>query len=177
MSDTTSPSDSNDRCTRGRRRRLGFLGVAALIGAGLFAATAMASGPGAGFGPPWAHGPCAGDVTVEGVEKRMNKFADFVLDDIDATDAQRAEIEALISATAPEVVTHRTEGLALRDAFVEQLSAETVDAEALGELRAEAMVLVERGSNGHLDTLLAVSEILDAEQRQQLVENWQDWHR
>lgn len=170
----TSPEDgcSGRRGRRGRRRGL----FAGLILGGLLVtgASAIAAGPG-GFGH---HGACGdGELTVEAVEARMGRAADRMLDEVDATDAQRAEVDALIVQTAPEVVAHRKEGQVLRDALMTELARDQVDPARVEQLRQDGLALVEDGSAEHLDTLLALADILDGDQRQALIALAQDWHR
>ena len=177
MSDTPTPTTDKTcaRKARGGKRRGFVTGLFAggLVVTGVLGATAIASGPG-GFA---AHGPCGGDMTVEAVEARMSRAADFMLDEVDATDAQRAQVDALIVATAPEVVTHRLEGQALREALLDELAQDQVDEAAVQRLRNQGLALIDDGSAEHLDTLLSLADILEADQRQELIALADDWHR
>ncbi len=168
-------TDMSDTPNTSRKNRKGF--YTGLFAGGLLTIGALGTAAVAATGGPagW-HGPCGGEITVEAVEARMQRGAGFLLDEVDATDAQRDAVDQLIADTAPELVEHRLEGQALRNALLDELAQETVDPDAIAQLRTDGLQLIDDGSAAHLDSLLALSAILDPDQRQELVDLANDWH-
>jgi len=169
---TPADSPSSDPKSSRRRRRglIGFFALAGLAGALLVVPVAMAGARGFtnhGFGH------CArGDapLTETSVRERMAFGAARVLGHLDATDEQRAEVDAILDELAPQVVLRRAEGAELHSELQAVLAAEEIDADALEALRVEFLVHVDETSAGALGVLVELADVLTAEQRATMID-------
>ena len=130
----------------------------------------------------WAHAGWGGrchhskHFSTEDVRETAGFFAGRVLGKIDATDDQRASVDALLDEMVPQWVAMRGEKQALAHKVHETLSAEVVDPEALEQLRRKAMRMAEDASNRMVHALTELSTTLSPDQRRQLLERWKSRH-
>jgi Spy/CpxP family protein refolding chaperone len=165
-------TQSTTHRTRSRLRRfLIFGGIPALAAVGLFLAPrAMAFGP-------FHHGRHGLHARSEGeVREHMQRRVDFVLDHLDASDAQRSQIQATLDQAAPRMFALHTEGHALREELKNVLSADVIDHEKLDKLRADLDALADRATELGMDTLISVAEALTPAQRKQVAEHFARMH-
>ena len=134
---------------------------------------AIAGGFGGGFGghcgPPRAE-------TAEEAREHADRMAERALDRIDATDAQRAQVDALLDTTVPKMFAIHEDGAALREEGRALFTADKVDAAAVEALRAEAMTLADEGSRLMASTAVSLANILTVEQRQDIAEDLERFH-
>lgn len=110
------------------------------------------------------------------LRSRMTSRLDFVLDRLDATDAQRTEIQAIVGKSAPEMFTIAQEGRKLRAEVKESLAATTIDKARLERAHQDLDALSNRATDLGSRTLLAVAEALTPEQRKQVSEHLARMH-
>jgi periplasmic protein CpxP/Spy len=148
---------------RSRRRRwLLFAAPVALIG-GTLATSAYAFGPG-------RHG-WGGD--PERMEKMVDRRVDRMLDGIDATDDQKARVKGTIARLRPQLRALRADKQKLHEAGAKALSADRVDPNEIERLRRETLKLAERGSTLVSGALVEIAQVLNPEQRRELLEHFQ----
>ncbi|HPG26442.1 MAG TPA: Spy/CpxP family protein refolding chaperone [Myxococcota bacterium] len=103
---------------------------------------------------------------------RMHRHAehvlDHVLDDVDATDAQRTSIRDIVLGTVDELGARRAEHVDPREALRGLLVAETIDREALEQLRLEHVARADEASRLVTQRLADALEVLTPEQRRAL---------
>ena len=112
--------------------------------------------------------------------ERMGKFADKrmhrMLKSVDATDAQKEKVSAIVKASleqgAPLAEKMRDNHLQMR----KLMSAATIDKAAIESMRAEQITLMDEASKRMTSTMLAVAEVLTPGQRAKLAEKM-DKHR
>jgi protein CpxP len=140
---------------------------------GLFATAlpvaALAGGFGGHFGPPRAE-------TAEEARDHADRMAERALDRVDATDAQRAQVDAVLDTAVPKMFAIHEDGAALREQGRDLFTAPTIDRAAVESLRAEAMTLADEGSRLMADTAVQIATILTPEQRQDLGAAMDKWH-
>ncbi len=181
--DPAPQADPECGAGRGKRRRRFFVFSAfAALGALLIAIPAALAGPfGARGGPGCGHHRGSHAKTPEQVREHMDFGADKVLSRIDGTDAQRAEVGALLDKLAPEVFALKTEADTLKDAFHAAIaSGQELDPAELERLRVEGLKLADKASKRALDALLDFQEVLTPEQRAELIgdlQRLQRWQR
>lgn len=170
MSETTTPESNESTESKGRcghrahgmhrRRRWRFWALLAMIGAGaVFIPRAFAHG---GWG-----GHCGrGEVSQEDVQEHLGWATDRLLDEADATDAQRATIHKIADEAAPEIYGFKTEAHELGGSFHDALA--DADRESMEALRQDGLELVDRASARGVDWLARVAETLSPEQREKL---------
>lgn len=176
MSEHTSNEQGSEverRRGLGRRMRLGIGALAlvltgALLGViGTVATGASAHGWRAHHGHGWHH---KGAATVEDAKARVERFAGFALDEVDATPEQREQVNDIMQGLVEKLYPLREQHRTNRSAFIEALAAETVDRDALDALREAELGLAETASEELVETIAQLSEILDATQRAELTQ-------
>ena len=157
-----------------RRGLLLTAALMALLTAGAFLTTMGPTEARAGFGR-WGHGH---GHDPEQVRERVSFVAGWVLARVDATEEQEAAIQGILGETVEDLMGIRESfgGESLRDETVAQLTAETVDREALERLRQEKLRVVEAASARLVTALADIAEVLDRAQRQELADLVQRFH-
>ncbi len=104
-------------------------------------------------------------------------ITDRALDRIDATEEQRERIVAIVDATVAGVERAHEAHEDLRDALVEQLTADSVDRSALEKLRTEKLAGLDGTSERVVVALADIADLLTPEQRMKLAKTVSHWHR
>jgi protein CpxP len=133
------------------------LGVA-LAAAGTVALTAAAR-PG-----PGGHGMHGGP----GMGWFGGKHLGRLLDSVDATPEQRAQIKQITQAAMTDLKTQRESGTSLREQGMALFAAPTVDANAVEALRQKMLQQHDQSSRRMSQAMLDVSRVLTPEQRAKL---------
>ena len=150
-----------------RRIALFALPVLGLVLVGGAVATAAARG-----GPPMMF--CHGDRDDHRAHAEF--MVDRMLNKVDATDEQKDQIDGILDAAFDDFEALHEGKEEHKEQLKEVLGAETIDREALQELRAEALEHVDEASALFTDVIADVSEVLTAEQRQELIEMIEERH-
>ena len=135
-------------------RRLAAITTLTLAG-GLAAAAFASPHGGHGMGPLAGHG--------------MGRM----LDGVNASAEQRAQIEQITQAARDEMRAQFQARRALREQAMALFAQPTVDAAAAEALRQQMLAQHDRDSQRMMQTMLEVSRVLTPEQRQQLAERMQ----
>jgi len=100
---------------------------------------------------------------------------------IDATDAQAAEIDAIVDDLFPDAMNLRKDGKNLRKRFRAAMKADTLDPRELENLRQEGLALADQATKRGLDSLIKLHNVLTPEQRAEIQEHMEArrsrWHR
>ena len=162
---------------RGSRRVRLAIAAVALVGLGtaigVVATEVPARAAWHGFKEWRHHGHGGSEATVRARAKWMSARA---LDEVDASDAQREQIDSVIDDLVTKAWPLREQHREHRRALIAELGRPEVSREALEALRTQELALVENISGDLVEAIVAVSGILDAEQRLALVERL-DRHR
>jgi periplasmic protein CpxP/Spy len=139
------------------------LAVAAVVAfAGVCAAfSANAQARGGMGGPDRGHGMSMFDGQPEHIDRKI----DQLLDGLNTSDAQRAQIKQIAMAAAADLRGQRNAGRALREKGMQIFAAPTVDAAAAESLRQQMLAQHDQASKRTLQALLDVSKVLTPEQR------------
>ena len=100
-----------------------------------------------------------------------------MLDEVDASDAQRAAIEPLVDRATARMHDIHGQAADLHEELHGLLTAETIDRAALESVRAEAVALVDRASREMVDAMTGMAEVLTPEQRKEIARKAESWHR
>jgi Spy/CpxP family protein refolding chaperone len=100
----------------------------------------------------------------EGMMTRM-------LDRVNATPEQRAQIQKIMQAQATEMSAQREAGRALRQQGMALFAQPTVDANAVEALRQQQLALHDAASKRRTAAMLEISRVLTPEQRKQMAEH------
>jgi len=117
----------------------------------------MGAGMGAGMG-------------MGGSPERAAKMMDHMLDGLNATEAQRAQIKQIAAGLATDMKPQHEAGRVLRDKATALMTAPNVDANAAEQLRQQMLAQHDQMSRRMMTAMLDVSRVLTPEQRAQMAE-------
>jgi protein CpxP len=124
----------------------------------------------------WGNGP----VDPAEFDARIERMLKHLYVEIDATDAQKQQLEPIVKQAAQELLPLRMQMRAARRQALALLSAEAIDRNAVERLRAEQLQLAESASKRLTVALTDAAEVLTPEQRQALAERLRrrrrGWH-
>ena len=140
---------------RGRARRFFFFGGLLALFAGLAAIPALAHG--------------GGRCHMSGADG-VGFFADHLLDRVDATDDQRAKVDALVEEAGPKIDALREESQGLRRELVTTLLSDDPDPAAIEAIRLRGLTLADQGSKELLGLLTEGVSLLDGDQKAKLAD-------
>lgn len=112
------------------------------------------------------------NVTEAELKERAEDRIDHVVEWLDGTQAQKAQIKQILDAAIPDLLALRDEDRALRDEIQKELAAPDVNPAALESLRGRALKMVDDASARVLRALTDVAQVLTPEQRQKAVSKW-----
>lgn len=146
-----------------------FIGRLALLSIGLIAGVLVTSSLFAGYGAHrWHHR----DLSEEQLLQRMTRGTSWALGRVDATDEQRAQINAILAELAPDMIRLQGERRALVEEFVRAVEADQVSPDALARIQAAGRRIAEQAFARSIDVIIEVSEVLTPEQRKDLAAAW-----
>ena len=165
-------SDKGRPATRGGSRKVRLaIAAVALLGLGTAIGVVATEGPGYIGSHAWKkwrhHGHSA---TEAEVRERAKRFSGWILDEVDASDTQREQIDEVLDTFVAKAWPLRQQHREHRQALIAELSRPEVRREALEDLRNQELALADTLSGELVEALVAVSGILDAEQRIALAE-------
>lgn len=158
-----------DRTTP-RMRMLWFGLFVAIFG--MVAATAWAQPM--GHAMAHHHRGMGGPGMWSGSPAQIDRKVDRMLDGLNASDAQRAEIKQIAHATATDLKTQRQGARELRERGLQIFTAPTVDPAAAEALRQQMLARHDQASRRMMQAMLDVSRVLTPEQRVKFAERIQD---
>ena len=106
-----------------------------------------------------------------GAPHHMDRGMDRMLDGVDATDAQRAQIRQIFQAAAADLKVQHEADRALREKQMQIFAAPTVDAAAAESVRLQMQAQHDAVSKRMLQAMLDASKLLTPEQRAKMGEN------
>lgn len=153
------------RASRAKKVALVTL-VALAAGVG---AVAWADGRPGGCGGPGMGGPgmMGGG---HGMMWDGTRMSDRMLEGLDATDAQRAQIRQITQAAAADMKTQFEAGRALREQGLAIFSAPAIDPAAAESLRQQMVAHYDQMSQKTTQTMVAIANVLTPEQRAKFAE-------
>jgi Spy/CpxP family protein refolding chaperone len=110
------------------------------------------------------------------MRERVGLAADWMLYRLDATDAQKAEIEAILDGTLDEMVGLHDDHGTLHETAVAALLEPEIDRKALEQMRVERIEAFDHASRRIVGAAADIAEVLTLEQRERLVELAQRFH-
>ena len=116
-----------------------------------------------------AHGFHGGAGLFMGSPERIDRSVDRMLKGLDATDAQRSQIQQIARSAAADLRTQRQASRGLRDQGLQLFAAPVVDARAVEAHRQQRLAHQDQMSRRISQAMLEVSAVLSPEQRGKLV--------
>ena len=111
-----------------------------------------------------------GQTDPDAMKRRIDASVRWMLADVNATDAQREKIAAIVEATRKEMAPLREKHREARRAVMDLLAKPTVDRAAIEAIRAQEIQSADAMSRRFVQSLADVAEVLTPEQRAQLAE-------
>jgi protein CpxP len=118
-----------------------------------------------GHGGPRGGGDFAGAGMFMGHPERIGRGVDRMLDGLNATDAQRAQIKQIAQAAAADLKAQRQASRGQREQGLALFTAPVVDARAVETLRQQRLAQHDQASKRMTQALLDISTVLTPEQR------------
>lgn len=118
----------------------------------------------------WGHHHMRPSSAAE-LSERLADKVEHVLDELDATDQQRARADALVQERAPQLFSLMSEGRELRIELKQVMLAEQLDRARLDAVRAKIDAVAQKAADTGLDAVFQLAEVLTPAQRKQLAEH------
>ena len=141
-----------------------------LISVLVVAAAAVAVSAEAQERPPGMGGGAGHGMMFGSSPEHLGRRIDHMLDGLNATDAQRAQIKQIVMAAAADLRAQREASKGLRERGMQIFAAPNVDAGAAESVRAQMQAQHDQASRRTLQAMLEVSKVLTPEQRAKLGE-------
>ena len=170
MNTSSEPGNATPRrSVFSRMTVVAFLAGAAL--AGSIAAVAAATGMG-GF----HHGMMSGPHSAADVSAHVDHMLKHLYVEIDATDAQKAQITPLVQQAVNDLLPMHTQLQAAHTQAIEALTQNTVDRTALEAARVAHLQLADQASKRLTQLVADVDEVLTPAQRSALAAHLKQMH-
>lgn len=174
-----------DHSIRQARHRHGFsrrayLRMGLMSGAVLVGLTASGCAWGEGHRRHWGgwrHGAWRDD--PDAAKEHAQEMARWLLKSIDATEEQHTRINGIVGKLVDDVQPLISQHQSNRDAMFAAFTGESVDRDALNQLRQADLELADKAYGRFTDALADIAEVLTREQRLELAEaahRFRRWH-
>ena len=120
------------------------------------------------------HGMDGGAMMFRGSPEHMGRMIDRMLDGLNASDAQRAQIKQIAVAAATDLRGQAEAGRGLRQRAMQAFTAPNVDAAAAEQVRQQMLQQHDQMSRRATQAMLDVARVLTPEQRARLGERMRD---
>ncbi|SEK27890.1 protein refolding chaperone Spy/CpxP family [Roseateles sp. YR242] len=151
-------------------RPLQALGVAAVLSVAALGVQAQAQPHGPGPGGPGPAGPGFGPGGPGGPGPAPMFLGGRLLKDVGASDAQRKQIREIFDAAHKDLKAQRDDGRKLHEQLEGLLTAPTVDANAVEQVRQQIAAQHDAASKRISQAMVEAAKVLTAEQRAKLAE-------
>jgi periplasmic protein CpxP/Spy len=165
----TSPSAPPARRLFSRYTAVAFLAGAALVaGVGALARGEAMSG--------WHHGMMDGTHSAAEVSAHVDHMLKHFYVEVDATDAQKAQIGPLVKQAVNDLIPLRSQAQSAHSHAMQALQQPTIDRAALEAARAEHLQLADVASKRIVQLIGDVGDALTPAQRKALTEHLEQLH-
>ena len=106
----------------------------------------------------------------------MGHMIDRMLDSVNATEQQRAQVKQITQAAAADLKAQHEASRALREQMMQAFAQPTVDANAVEALRQQQLAAHDQASKRMTQAMLDVSKVLTPEQRKTLADKMMKRH-
>ena len=120
------------------------------------------------------HDRMGGGMMFGGSPEHRGRMIDHMLDGVNASDAQRAQIKQIAAAAAADLKAQAQAGRGLRQRGMQALMAANVDAGAVEQVRQQMLQQHDQMSRRMTQAMLDTARVLTPEQRAKLGERMRD---
>jgi hypothetical protein len=138
------------------------------LGLGVLLTGAVAAAAACGRGHHFGHG----ELSEEQMREKIERGAGRVLSHVDATDQQVSQVNQVLSALVPDLVSLRQERKALTQELQIALRKQEVNPAELEALRLKGLALADKASARGVQALADVAAKLEPAQRAKLISEW-----
>lgn len=160
---TTVKASGTERARGIKRVAVGL--VMAVVGTVAVSAWAQSQGGPGAHGPGPRGGGFGGPGLFMGPPEHVARGVDRMLDGLNATDAQRAQIKQIVQAAAADLKTQHDASRGMREQGLALFTAPVVDARAVETLRQQSLAQHDQASKRVTQALLDISAVLTPDQR------------
>jgi Spy/CpxP family protein refolding chaperone len=153
--------------------------VVALFAAAALAAAALAAGTGAlasGTGMSSHAGMMGGPQAAADMSAHVDHMLKHLYAEIDATDAQKAQIEPLVRQAFSDLAPLHSQLHSSHTRLVQALTQTPVDRTSLESVREEHLQLADQASKRFMQLVADVSDVLQPAQRKALADHLEHMH-
>ena len=165
----------------GARRARGWIMALALLGLGATGGALTTVAVDAGAHGGWHHGfrmhGHRHAANAAEASERVQHFSAWALGSVDATDEQRDRVDEILAGAVNDIFPMRAEHHEHRRDLIVELARPQLDRDGLERVRTAELALAERATARMLDAAVAIADVLEPEQRQQLVERFAERRR
>lgn len=111
---------------------------------------------------------------LHGSPEHMGRMIDFMLDGLNATDAQRSQIKQIAVATATELKAQHETGRAMHMRAMQLFTAPNIDTAAVEKMRQQMLAQHDQASKRVMQAMLDIGHVLTPEQRAKIGERMRD---
>ena len=134
------------------------------------AASVLALAAAVAGSPAHAQDRAGGGMLFNGPPEHVARAVDHLLDGLNATDAQRAQIKQIAQGAGADLKAQRDAGRALRERGVQAFAAPTIDAAAAESVRQQLVLQHDQASKRVLQAMLDIGRVLTPDQRARIGE-------
>lgn len=167
--DTNKQAGDKKRTCSGRLSkgtRIG-IGAAALIGVGALVTVLVGTFTHAWAGTGFRH---HGNVySIEEARDRAKDVSAWLSGTVDASDAQRAQVDTILIELAETLYPLAEQHRGHKRDLLNEISRPEVTRDGLEQIRQAEIGLADEGSSAVIEAFMKVSEVLEPEQRQELI--------
>lgn len=107
----------------------------------------------------------------------VKHFAEKALNEVDASEEQKAQIHAILDREKSKWTGQKDEMRAMHEGMLDVLAAPSIDKAALESFRAQTVTTFEAKSKEMMNVALEVAQVLTPEQRAELVAEMREHHK
>jgi periplasmic protein CpxP/Spy len=134
------------------------------------AASVLAVAAAVAASPAHAQDRAGGAMLFNGPPEHVARAVDHLLDGLNATDAQRAQIKQIAQAAGADLKAQRDAGRALRERGMQAFAAPTIDATTAESVRQQLVAHHDQASKRVLQAMLDIGQVLTPDQRARIGE-------
>jgi Spy/CpxP family protein refolding chaperone len=167
-----------------RRTKHGFwfgvflgAGMAAILGMAIVASAKASAAPFASIAPLHGHGFRHGGLDPERAKERAGLAVEFILGQVDANDAQQSQAKRIVTQAIDDLLPLRETHRSNRETLRSELTRPDFDPDAVERFRQSEMALADAASKELAEALIELAQTLTPEQRAELGELAERFHR
>jgi periplasmic protein CpxP/Spy len=150
--------------------------ILAFVAGGALSIGAIALAQNAGVGMAGFHQGMMSSGNPAEMSAHVDRMLQHLYVQIDATDAQKAQIDPLVKQAISDLVPLHAQGQSAHAQFIQAFTQNTIDRNSLEAAREAHLQLADQASRRFVELLADVGSVLTPAQRQKLADHLQQMH-